>query len=121
MIRKLLWALVLLGMSSANVCGAEGVHTAAAVAAVRSGATVLDVRSAEEFASGHLPQALAIPHDQLAHRLPELKLSKERPIVVYCRSGKRAEIARQVLESAGYTNVVNGGGYQELVGALSQP
>ena len=60
---------------------------------------LLDVRTPEEFAQGHLPGAVLIPHDQLASRLPELE---GKPwVLVYCRSGKRATAAQAVLEDAG--------------------
>lgn len=61
---------------------------------------VLDVRSAEEFVTGHVPGAVNIPHDQLAARLAEVPKDKE--VLLYCRSGKRAGIAGQVLADNGY-------------------
>ncbi|MBV6417090.1 MAG: Thiosulfate sulfurtransferase GlpE [Steroidobacteraceae bacterium] len=63
---------------------------------------VLDVRTPEEFAAGHVPGAINIPHDQVKDRLAELGASKDRPIVVYCRSGKRAAKALAILHDAGY-------------------
>ena len=60
---------------------------------------LLDVRTPEEFAKGHLPGAVLIPHDQLASRLAELE---GKPwVLVYCRSGARATQAQAVLEQAG--------------------
>ncbi len=61
---------------------------------------VLDVRTPEEFAQGHVPGAINIPHDQVASRQAEL--DAEREIVVYCRSGKRAGMAIEQLEGAGF-------------------
>jgi phage shock protein E len=66
---------------------------------------LLDVRKPEEFAAGHVPGAINIPHDQLASRLAELPASREQPVVVYCRSGRRAALAEDVLRQAGYTGV----------------
>jgi rhodanese-related sulfurtransferase len=66
---------------------------------------ILDVRSEEEYADGHIPGALNIPHDQLADRLSELDAAKTEEIVVHCRSGHRAGIAEKVLIEAGYSNV----------------
>ncbi|GAB2662887.1 rhodanese-like domain-containing protein [Arenimonas aestuarii] len=60
---------------------------------------LLDVRSPEEFAQGHLPGAVLIPHDQLAARLDEI--DRDRWVLVYCRSGKRASMAQDILEDAG--------------------
>ncbi|HEY9144083.1 MAG TPA: rhodanese-like domain-containing protein [Arenimonas sp.] len=60
---------------------------------------LLDVRTPEEFAQGHLPGAVLIPHDQLAARLDEI--DRDRWVLVYCRSGKRAGTAEDILEEAG--------------------
>lgn len=60
---------------------------------------LLDVRSPEEFAQGHLPGAVLIPHDQLADRLAEI--DRDRWVLVYCRSGARADKAQDILEDAG--------------------
>jgi phage shock protein E len=77
-------------------------------------ALVVDVRTPEEYASGHLAEAINVPHDQVADRLGEFGADKTRPIVVYCRSGRRSGIAREALSNAGFTNVINAGGYEEL-------
>lgn len=61
---------------------------------------VLDVRSADEFAAGHVPGAVLIPHDELAVRLAEL--DKARPVLVYCRSGRRSTIAEDLLAAEGF-------------------
>ncbi len=78
------------------------------------GALLLDVRSFEEFESGHVEGAKLIPHDQVAARLDEiaglLEGDRSKPIVVYCRSGKRSKMAKQTLEQAGFTQVVDLGG-----------
>jgi phage shock protein E len=66
---------------------------------------LLDVRKPEEFAAGHVPGAVTLPHDQLASRLAELPASRTEPVVVYCRSGRRAALAEDVLRQGGYTNV----------------
>jgi rhodanese-related sulfurtransferase len=70
------------------------------------GAVILDVRTEAEFGSGHVPGAVNIPHDELASRLSELA-STDQPVVVYCRSGKRAGMASAVLVAAGYTKVLH--------------
>ena len=57
------------------------------------------MRTPEEFAQGHLPGAVLIPHDQLAARLDEI--DRDRWVLVYCRSGKRASTAQDILEDAG--------------------
>ena len=72
-----------------------------------AGALILDVRTPAEFEAGHVPNALNIPHDELASRLEELDSEMDRPVVVYCRSGKRAGLAGSVLLAAGYTDVLH--------------
>ena len=63
-------------------------------------AYVLDVRSPEEYASGHVPGAVNIPYDQVASRIAEVP--KDKDVVLYCKSGRRAGIAAEVLASQGY-------------------
>lgn len=61
---------------------------------------VLDVRTAGEFARGHVPGALPIPHDALSAEID--RLDPARPVVVYCRSGRRATIAETLLRERGF-------------------
>ena len=79
---------------------------------------VVDVRTPGEYSDDHLAQAVNVPVDQLPSQLAEIdKLvdgHKDRPIVVYCASGHRAGKAKQELETAGYSHVINGGGLDDL-------
>ena len=75
----------------------------------------IDVRSAEEFNAGHLQGAVNIPHDKIIEGVKALGSAKDEPINLYCRSGRRAEAALTELKNAGYTNVTNHGGYEDLV------
>ena len=61
---------------------------------------ILDVRSQAEYDAGHVPGAVLIPHDQLAARLAEL--DRDRWVLVYCKSGRRAGIAEDVLVKSGF-------------------
>ena len=63
---------------------------------------VLDVRTPEEYAAGHLPGAVNIPHGELAARIAELAGARERDVVVYCRTGVRSAAALEVLGKAGF-------------------
>lgn len=85
---------------------------------ITGGATVIDVRSTAEYDGDHLAQATNIPIDQLGSRLADVdKLvggDKSKPVVVYCASGNRAGRATKTLHAQGYTNVVNGGGIDDL-------
>jgi rhodanese-related sulfurtransferase len=64
---------------------------------------VLDVRTPQEFAAGHVPGAVNVPHDQLASRLAEVPRDKD--VVLYCRSGRRSALAADVLAANGYSRV----------------
>lgn len=64
---------------------------------------LLDVRTAEEFAEGHVPGAKNVPVRELEARLAEVP--QNRPVVVYCHSGGRAKLASNLLRERGYRNV----------------
>jgi phage shock protein E len=66
---------------------------------------ILDVRSGQEYASGHVPGAINIPVDQLSAHLPELRRHDNAEIVVYCESGRRASKAADILIGDGFLNV----------------
>lgn len=68
---------------------------------------VLDVRTPEEFAAGHVPGAVNIPHDQLPNRIAEITNAKNKDVVVYCRSGKRAAMAQDTLAAHGFKRVLH--------------
>ena len=68
---------------------------------VSNGALLLDVRTKAEYASGHVEQAVNIPVQELPARLAEVG-SKDRAVVVYCRSGGRSAVATDLLQQAGY-------------------
>lgn len=70
-----------------------------------AGALILDVRSAEEFASGHVPGATNLSHESVAARLGELEAHRDQPVVVYCESGRRAGWVTDQLLEAGFTDV----------------
>lgn len=72
-----------------------------------SAPAILDVRSEAEYAAGHVPGAILLPHDQLPARLDELEPYRGSELVVYCRSGRRAGIAEATLAQAGFTHLVH--------------
>lgn len=74
--------------------------------AVQAGAVLLDVRTPQEFAAGHLDGAVNIPVQELEQRLGELP-AKDRQYVIYCHSGRRSAIAKRMLESRGYTQLLD--------------
>lgn len=74
----------------------------------------LDVRTPEEYADAHISTAENLPYDSIdADTASEFIPSTDTPIVLYCRSGHRAGIAQDTLQSLGYTNVKNMGGISE--------
>ena len=71
---------------------------------------ILDVRTPEEFAEKHIPDAINIPNETIGtEEIPELP-DKEQLILVYCRSGNRSKQASDKLVGLGYTNIVEFGG-----------
>lgn len=84
---------------------------------IAAGALVVDVRTPEEFATGHLPNAINIPYEQIVTELAKHNIAKDSPMVLYCRSGRRSTIAIEALSAAGFNHLYNGGGYEQLIQA----
>lgn len=88
--------------------GADSSTTSRVKEVVAAGATVIDVRTDDEFNGGHVPGAKNIPVHTLPLRLNEVG-PKDRPVVLYCRSGARSAQAAQILRRAGWTDVIDVG------------
>ena len=71
---------------------------------------IIDARTEEEFAAGHIANAILIPEYEIAARAEAELPDKEALILVYCRSGRRSKIASEELVKLGYTNVKEFGG-----------
>lgn len=67
--------------------------------------TLIDARSPEEFEASHVDGAINLPLDRVAAKSPGLPAALDEPIVVYCKSGKRATSVAQALSKLGYANV----------------
>lgn len=80
----------------------------------KSGAVMVDVRSAAEFASGNAPGSINIPLGELSSRLNEVPASA--PVVLCCASGTRSGMAKLVLKKNGYPQVFNAGKWSNLLG-----
>ena len=109
---------ILLCGCSAVLCGCgnpgSAVSNAPANAQLDLETTVLiDVRSAEEYASGHLQGAVNIPHERIADEIGSVAADKSTPVILYCRSGRRADTALNALKAIGYENVSNYGGLED--------
>ncbi|PZR52439.1 pyridine nucleotide-disulfide oxidoreductase [Xylanimonas oleitrophica] len=110
----------LAGMAGANVLdGTLRVWHAADLDDVVASALVVDVRSRAEFASGHVPGALNIPHTELRERLGEVRdAAAGRAVRVLCGSGVRSHIAHRVLTQAGFDSASLSGGMLTLRATL---
>jgi phage shock protein E len=75
----------------------------------------IDVRAADEYAAGHLQGAILIPHEEIGVKIGAFNFSKEEDIRVYCRTGRRSGVAKDVLNQLGYVAVINEGGYEDLL------
>jgi rhodanese-related sulfurtransferase len=76
------------------------------------GAQIIDVRSKGEYESGHIRGSVNIPLPSLENQLN--KIRKDKPVITCCASGMRSSTAKSILQSKGYTEVYNGGGWSGL-------
>ena len=74
---------------------------------------ILDVRTREEYESGHIPGALLIPDTEIDERAENELKNKDQLILVYCRSGNRSKTASEKLEKLGYTRIREFGGIKD--------
>jgi phage shock protein E len=79
---------------------------------IDAGATIIDVRTAEEFRDGAYPGAINIPVSNLGARLADIP--KNKPVVLYCASGARSASAARAMKQAGFADVVNAGGLGDM-------
>ena len=91
-----------------------------AIGYLKNGALVIDVRTAGEFNSGHLTNAINIPLDQIATAVPERVKDKSQVLLLHCASGMRNGMAQKKLNSLGYTNAFNLGSYGRAKSILQQ-
>ena len=80
---------------------------------IEDGALLIDVRTPQEYNTRHIPNAVNLPLQTL--NLTIQSIPKDKNIVVYCRSGNRSGQAYNYMTKIGFTNVHNGGGFQELI------
>ncbi len=80
---------------------------------LKSEAVILDVRSEGEYARGHITGSVNIPVDKLGNNLQKLR-DKNQAVITCCASGVRSAKAQGILQSQGYSNVHNGGGWHSL-------
>ena len=99
-------AVLYLRVSAVRISGSEARQL------VAEGAVLLDVRSSEEFAGGHIEGSISIPIQELNDRVDELG-DRNAPIVIYCQSGARSMMAKRLLEGKGFTQVHDLGGLRK--------
>ena len=71
---------------------------------------LVDVRTKEEYDSGHIANAILIPNETISDKMPEELDNLDAKIIIYCRSGRRSAIAAKNLIKMGYTNIYDMGG-----------
>lgn len=131
----LLLALALTGCSASGGAGAANTASTASYRQVNAQEAIdmmasetdfiiLDVRTQQEYESGHIPNAVCIPNETLpingTETVPGLP-EKDQTIFVYCRSGNRSKQAAAKLAQLGYTHIVEFGGIQSWPGEIAVP
>jgi len=106
--------LALAALSGLTACASDPINMSQVTA-------VIDVRSAQEYASGHLEGAVNMDVESANFAEQISTLDKNGSYVLYCHSGRRAGIALDTMKAAGFTNVVNAGGYQDASNATKLP
>ena len=81
---------------------------------------MIDVRTAGEFSSGHLTNAINIPLDEIATAVPQRVKDKSQVLLLHCASGMRSGMAQKKLKALGYTNAFNLGSYGRAESILKQ-
>ncbi|MBQ8818036.1 MAG: rhodanese-like domain-containing protein [Clostridia bacterium] len=103
---------LLIGCNGNNKSAYEQITPAEAKALIDSeeGYIILDVRTPEEFAEGHIEGAILIPDHEIGEKAENVLTNKDQLILVYCRSGRRSKNAASELAALGYTNIKEFGG-----------
>lgn len=104
----LLVAVMVLGMVLSSFC-ADGVKQ-----------LIIDVRTEAEWNDGHMEGAILIPYEVIGERIGTVVKDKSTRIYVYCRSGRRAQIAKENLERLGYGDVVNLGSLEDAAKTMKR-
>ena len=82
---------------------------------------VIDVRTPQEFQSGHVEGALNLPHETIGQDIAKAKVAKDDHVILYCKSGRRADIALGTLKGLGFSNIENYGGFEQAQKRLQKP
>lgn len=119
----LIFPIILVGCTSNNVSDSTtdnlakytkiAAEEAKNIMDTESNIIILDVRTQDEFDSGHIDGAILIPNTEITAKAPEILVDKDQKILVYCRSGNRSKSASEDLISMGYTQVYDFGGIND--------
>ena len=82
----------------------------------KNGATIIDVRTPDEYSMGHIKGSKNIPLQKLKNTIN--KINRNKPVIVCCASGARSSAAKRMLKSEGFEEVHNGGGWHYLQAQL---
>ena len=107
-------AVLIIWLISPVMAGGDPEAARKAWPMIQEGVLVVDVRSAEEFADGHLDGAINIEWDKYDDLIAAIGDDKQRQVVFYCRTGNRVGKSIKELESRGYTNIYNATGLEAL-------
>lgn len=102
----------------AILLGATALATAAEPASPGT-PLLIDVRTPQEYQTGHAPGAINIPYEEIAERITALTADHDTRILLYCRSGRRSGIATDALRQLGYRHVENRGGLAQVMARVS--
>ena len=83
-----------------------------------TGYLIVDVRRPDEYAEGHIPDAINVPNEEIADEMPEALPDKDQMLFLYCRTGRRSKEAASKLAGMGYTNVYEFGGINDWKGKV---
>ena len=87
--------------------------------AIKNGAVIIDVRTPHEYDNGKVPGSVNIPIDRIVSSVERIR-SMKKPVIVCCESGMRSQTAKNILKSAGLTEVYNGGSWESVLKILNK-
>jgi len=82
---------------------------------------VIDVRTPDEYASGHLQGAINMSYDSIAQKIAQAGINKDDRVILYCQSGRRSGIALETLKGLGFSKAENAGGIEQARKLLTTP
>ncbi len=114
--KAFIWAVLMLLLTACAPAAQEPVYENITAAEAKElmdtqqNYIILDVRTAAEYAEGHIPGAVLLSHEEIAQKAHTVLTDKDQMILVYCRSGRRSKLAAEALAELGYTDIREFGG-----------